>query len=164
MSKTLTRYGYPHGKRDLSETDRFWEKVNKGEGCWEWSAALSTDGGCGMFRLSGQRRTVKAHRLSWELHFGKIPDGQCVCHKCDNPKCVRPDHLFLGGYLENNRDMVSKGRHGMAIFKPQSVTKLRALYLRHHDRLTHRRVAKWFGVSKATISHILNARNWRQIP
>lgn len=105
-------------KRDFSKTldQRFWEKVSKSEGCWEWQGSVGT-GGYGKISLQQSRKIVLAHRVSWTLHFGDIPDGMLVCHRCDNPPCVRPDHLFLGDTKANADDMVRKGRHrsGMSL-------------------------------------------------
>lgn len=85
---------------------RFWAKVQKGEGCWEWTA--STERGYGV--LWYQRRREGAHRVSWLLSRGEIPPGMFVLHKCDNPPCVNPDHLFLGDNQANLRDAAAKGR------------------------------------------------------
>lgn len=101
---------------------RFWAKVNKQGAlhcvlktrCWEWTAA--TDGrGYGTFKVMNPRRQICAHRMSWELENGPIPRGDgyhgaCVLHRCDNPVCVRPAHLFLGTVGDNVRDMFAKGR------------------------------------------------------
>ncbi len=76
-------------------------------GCWEWKRRSHT---FGYGAVSFQGRNIPAHRAMWILHFGSIPDGLLVCHKCDNPPCVNPDHLFLGTSTDNNRDMLSKGR------------------------------------------------------
>jgi HNH endonuclease len=149
------------------ESERFWEKVVKLDGedsCWEWTAALLTSGGYGVINIKGV--AVRAHRWSYEESFGEIPKGMMVCHHCDNPKCVRPDHLFLGTAEDNNLDMWEKGRKG--VFTPEKVQRLRALYEKYKPRqkrakmgeLTHKRIADWFGVSKATISHLLTGRNW----
>lgn len=84
--------------------------INVYNGCWEWIAAL--DGkGYGVFRGRG------AHRVSYELHFGHIPDGLCACHHCDNPKCVNPHHLFIGTRSDNMQDMVLKGRFKAAMLR-----------------------------------------------
>lgn len=86
----------------------FWHKALVGDGCWEWQA--STYGiGYGQFHRDGVM--TPAHRMAWQLTHGSIPDGMVVCHRCDNPPCVRPDHLFLGTNKDNSRDMVAKGRH-----------------------------------------------------
>lgn len=88
--------------------ERFWAKVDKSGECWEW-LAHKTD--CGYGRISIGGEMLSAHRVSWSIHFGPIPPGLCVCHKCDNKLCVNPSHLFLGTITDNNRDKSAKGRH-----------------------------------------------------
>ena len=85
---------------------RFWGFVNKTEGCWLWVGANNER--YGLFSCFG--RVMKAHRASWHLFVGPIPPGLHVLHKCDNPLCVRPDHLFLGTHVDNMADMARKGR------------------------------------------------------
>ena len=87
--------------------DRFWAKIKWTPSCWVWVGAKNKKG-YGNFNVDG--KYVAAHRHSWKLEYGPIPVAKWVLHKCDNPSCVRPDHLFLGDVLVNNRDMWSKGR------------------------------------------------------
>jgi len=101
------------GRGHKNTAEDFWANVQKGDGCWLWTAYC--DGyGHGIFRWNG--KTTGAHRIAWELTFGAT--DLCVLHKCDNPPCVNPDHLFKGTKGDNNRDCVAKKRH-------------------HHSRKTH---------------------------
>lgn len=105
-----------HRRGPLQE--RFWRSVNKTATCWVWTRSVNT-WGYGQIRNEKGTYTT-AHRISWRLHRGEIPEGQAVLHTCDNTRCVRPDHLFLGSQADNMRDKVGKGRqakgerHGMS--------------------------------------------------
>jgi hypothetical protein len=90
---------------------RFWEKVDRRgpDQCWLWTAAL-TGNGYGVIRLDTHLPRVQAHRASWMLSNGPIPDGLWVLHRCDTPRCVNPAHLFLGTRADNVQDMIAKGR------------------------------------------------------
>lgn len=98
--------------------ERFWSKVDQSGDCWLW-AAYRNSRGYGMFMVSAgsplqntkSTRPHLAHRIAWQLTYGTIPNGLVVCHHCDNPPCVRPDHLFLGTQSDNMVDSARKGRH-----------------------------------------------------
>ncbi len=95
----------------MSLEGKFLSHVKKKNGCWKW---LSTKNCFGYGRLFSDNKEYKAHRVSWELKFGPIPNGLFVLHKCDNPECTNPDHLFLGTQRENMNDCLNKGRHSNA--------------------------------------------------
>lgn len=86
-------------------------KINQGTGCWEWQG-YKNNGGYGIIGVN--KETFRTHRLSWTLHRGPIPDGALVCHHCDNPCCVNPDHLFLGSQHDNVQDSIRKGKNNPA--------------------------------------------------
>jgi hypothetical protein len=95
-------------RRPLAE--RFWERVNKGNDCWVWVGNRLPKGYGRMCSGGKSGQVLLAHRVSWALHNGPIPTGKYICHTCDNPPCVNPNHLFLASHAENMADMVAKGR------------------------------------------------------
>jgi hypothetical protein len=97
-----------HWRRGIDPMPRWNRRVKKkGDGCWVWIGAKDRDG-YGQFRYLG--RQTKAHRFIWERLYGQVGPDLQVCHRCDNPSCVRPDHLFVGTATDNNRDKAAKGR------------------------------------------------------
>lgn len=127
-------------------------------GCWLWLGTVDTNG-YGHCSLRGRR--VSAHRLFFAQHKHPIPAGLCVCHTCDTPSCVNPDHLWLGTRGANNADMTRKGRHGRANARmtAKQVRVLRAIPQRL--RPEQKTLAAIFAVSRSTISEILGGKRWR---
>lgn len=149
-----------------SISERFWAKVDKSDECWVWTAAESGHDGYGGFDVNG--RWVRASRVSWELAHGPIQTGLHVLHKCDNPPCVRPDHLFLGTQLDNIRDRDQKGRqvaprgerngwHKLTADSVREIRRLCATGLRRRD------VANSFNVTKSTVGRIVQRKAWAHI-
>lgn len=143
----------------------FWSKVRQSDGCWEWTGALNGERGYGVGCFDG--KTKGAHRYSYELHNGPIPDGLFVCHRCDNRKCVNPDHLFLGTHQDNMDDMVAKGRD-VGMFKSgernpgakltaDDVQRLRELAATGVSRIE---LAADFGISLTQVGKILRGEKW----
>ena len=146
-----------------SVVERFWRFASKAgaEDCWEWQGA-GLASGYGMLRVGNRMKL--AHRVSWELANGPLPDGMCVCHHCDNPKCVNPAHLFAGTARDNSRDMVNKSRSAYGERHP--LHKLNSDIVR--EILTHPEIsASEFGrrleVTQARVSKIRRGKGWRHI-
>jgi hypothetical protein len=127
----------PVGKWRKPIAERFWPKVRKSDGCWVWTGTRSPEG---YGRLSSERGRppLYAHRVSWEIHYGPIPEGYGVHHHCDNRPCVRPKHLFCSPHADNMRDMMAKGR-GDGQFQPGYILAPRPRkYERYADAGQHR--------------------------
>lgn len=166
---------------------RFWSKVEKNDGCWIWLGARDS-AGYGVFQID--RRARKAHRVAYELTYGTIPTGLFVCHTCDNPQCVRPDHLWLGTNTENSHDRDRKGRNNPprgnahhfhkhpelipwrggdyqrgernthAILTEQQVIEIRQRY--RPRVVTAQLLAAEYGVSKRAIYHVVHHTTWKE--
>lgn len=156
--------GHSGGRRGLlSVEQRFWEKVSKTDGCWEWTGSLNNQG-YGQIRIDG--KSLLAHRVSWGMAFGPIPDGLLVLHRCDNPPCIRPDHLFLGTFADNSHDMIQKGRQVIRVGEDcvsasltyRDVATIRELA---STGLSSRKLAKQFGVSHTTILDIVRGNRYK---
>lgn len=147
-------------------TDRFWEKVAKGKDCWLWTGAHTAAGYGVMF--SGGRMEL-AHRLGWTIAHGTVPPRMYVLHRCDNPQCVRPDHLFLGTPRDNTLDMVAKGRHGTlrgerhqaAKITEAQAAEIKDRVLRKGERQVD--ICREMGLRQSMVSAIVNGRNWRHV-
>lgn len=138
----------------------FWEQVSP-EGCWEWLGARDQDG-YGQTRI-GMRR-VKAHRKAWEIIHGPVPDGLLVLHSCDNPPCVRPNHLFIGTHRDNQRDKWAKGR-GVKVRNGAKLTDAQAAEIRSRyatGTIRQRDLGEEFGIEQGTVSRIIRNKNYRE--
>jgi hypothetical protein len=145
----------------------FWRKVRKTCNCWVWMGAR-TNKNYGHMNHNGAH--VYAHRFSWELHKGAIPAGLVVCHKCDNRRCVKPDHLFLGTHQENNADMWAKGRGvGGKIKGTQhphaklTDDKVKIILAKYKEGATQLSIAYEFGVCQTNISRIVRGKGWPHV-
>lgn len=159
------------------DVKRFWKKVNIKDDslCWEWIAGRYPFG-YGMFWINGS--TVGAHRVSWEITYGEIPDGMLICHKCDNPCCVNPSHLFLGTYRDNTKDMITKGRGrdewryedylrgekcSWSKLTKEEVLEIRRSYIKGKRGHGIRILSKKYGVAMYTIYEVVNNITWKHI-
>jgi hypothetical protein len=139
--------------------NRFWSHVDRNGDCWLWLAGLNSYG-YGKFKQAG--RTLGAHRVSYELNVGPIPDGQSVLHRCDTPACVNPSHLFLGSHVDNMRDMAAKGRRDDRRGAKHPLVKLsedQAIAIRSDPRIG-RLVAAEFGIAESMVSRIRAGIRW----
>lgn len=134
----------------------------RSNGCWEWRLSRDKDG-YGKVQVFG--KYYKAHRVSWELNNGEIPPGLFVCHKCDNPSCVNPNHLFLGTNSENIKDSFLKGRsnqrganNGAAVLSEKQVIEIRSRY--ENERISQRELARQYGITQSAVSTIITGHNW----
>lgn len=140
----------------------FWSYVDKSGDCWEWTGGVDRYG-----RFWTGSHSALAHRVSWELANGPVPDGLCVLHSCDNPVCVNPDHLFVGTNADNTQDALQKGRlifprgehHGNSRLTEADVLAIREA-ARHASQA---QVAAQFGTHQGTISKIVNGKLWTHL-
>ncbi len=148
------------------DTSRFWSKVKKTETCWLWTGRL-----CGrgypIFDVYVKRsRHVRGHRFAWALSNGSSAGNLFVCHHCDNPACVRPDHLFLGTNDDNQADSVGKGRHVHGIrVKNHRLSNEKVVEIRRLAALGWKKseIAKVYGVQRTTIRDAVNGRSWQHV-
>lgn len=156
-------------KQPVMVTDWFWKRVQKTSDCWLWTGATkearrSQPLGYGVVVLSKvPYKRMYAHRMSWEIHYGSIPRGKQVLHKCDNPPCVNPTHLFLGTQLDNMRDCGTKNRkaighrNGRSLLTENQVRDIRMRLLRGESI---RSIGRIYGRGKSTIWSISAGINW----
>lgn len=148
--------------------DRLYKRLSNTsdkDACWIWTGARR-NGGYGNIRVNGKR--LPASRLSWILHNGEIPDGYQVCHKCDNPPCCNPLHLFLGTPRDNVHDMISKGRQatGKAVASHSRLTEDQVREIRRHIASGKglRHIGRMYGISCSSVIKIRDGITWKHLP
>lgn len=159
-------------KMTTLSVQKFWAKVDKSGDCWVWTGCRNEDG-YGSFN-SKALCVGRAHRASYVLTYGRIPDGLQVLHKCDNPPCVRPDHLFLGTNADNVADRIAKGRKTtpgkvyrgsesrLAKLTEKQVIAIRERYSK--EDVPQHQIAREMGVSQSLISMIITRHIWAHVP
>lgn len=168
-------------QRQGTVEERFWSKVERGPDCWNWRGTIR-ENGYGVFSLkTNKSRFTSAHRTAWLISGFEIPEGMCVLHRCDNRKCVRPDHLFLGTSADNNQDRARKGRsasgvnhpfnkrpetikrgslHPMAKWTEDDVLKILAL-LRSGENQSY--ISRTLGIPRGIVNQISRGKAWRHV-
>jgi len=158
---------------DIERITRFWNKIDikSSDLCWEWKA-YKNKAGYGRFAVGNKKTPQLSHRLAWIYHYNieEIPNNLCVLHKCDNPACCNPNHLFLGTQKENIKDMIDKNRfspghlpgekNGNSKLKPEQVIQIRNLFLTGE---TQRKIAKIFGISPYVAWAIKKRKIWKHL-
>ena len=136
--------------------ESFWAKVDRRDmdECWEWTACRNSFG-YGSCRVSG--KTVASHRIAWMLQNGEIADGLCVLHRCDNPPCCNPGHLFLGSRADNNHDCFAKGRNNPKLSK-NDIVEIKTKYF--DGKISQQEIADQYGVGRKYISKIVKGDRW----
>lgn len=151
----------------MRDQERFWDRVYRGEGaCQIWLGYVDR-AGYGVIRFNGKNHL--AHRASWIIEHGPIPDGAMVLHRCDNPSCVNPAHLFLGTQRNNMEDMVTKGRshkpigtrNASAVLTDDQVRDIRASYVPQYGSCVA--LARRYGVGRSTIWGIVKGNSWKHV-
>jgi len=176
--RRLKRHGDPRGKAwwsELTPEERFWTKTDrrtKNE-CWPWTGSRRGrkphQYGCvwdGTYRPNGSPNQIGAHRFAYELLIGPVPDGLEVCHHCDNPLCVNPDHLYAGTHSQNMQDIISRGRannrgdrNGRAKLSSEQIAEIRNRATGRYGEISQ--LAREYGVASGTMSKILKHQTWQ---
>jgi predicted XRE-type DNA-binding protein len=138
---------------------RFWKYVQKTDGCWLWTGALSRENGYGRFNYDN--KTLLAHRYSFELHKGHNPEGLFICHHCDTPACVNPEHLYAGTAQDNSDDMKNRNRYRknrINIKITQDIADtIRELYSLGESQ---KNLAKLYHITQSSVSKIIVGKTW----
>lgn len=184
MSDEWANYDYERER----QIHLFWARVRKGPDCWLWQGRLDGSTAYGSVPTGRRGSGMRAHRFSYILHFGPVPEGMEVCHRCDNPPCVRPDHLYAATHKQNVADMKAKGRfvggpnqpargrrHGTRTH-PESIKRgeqhpnarlteaaVHDIRTRHAAGESASSIGRAFGMSHTNVLHIIRGRSWRHV-
>lgn len=162
----------PNGNKRVTVSNRsiaesFWSKVVILDACWKWIGQTNGVGYGKIERGNNPKKIFLAHRVSWQIHFGDIPGKLHVLHKCDNPPCCNPSHLFLGTNSDNHRDKIIKGRQAKGDKFPHtilSITDVRLIRELYSNGITQQQLAKEYGLCQAgNISLIVNRKSWKHV-
>ena len=183
-NRYCSRRCYTTGRLQVTLEEKLWTGVVKSiepDGCWERTGPRGYREPSGYTNIYHDGKKEGAHRISYRLNVGPIGDDELACHTCDNPPCVRPDHLFKGDHLANNRDMAEKGRsakgerngrylhpestpRGEQVYgsklTPECVSEIRRL---HDEGVTQLQLAEMFQVRQSTISCIVLRKTWKHV-
>lgn len=155
----------PRSNKNEPLKARFFARAKKSRGCWQWAGTTDWKG-YGVIEIkkpgAARRHVLRAHRISFEIFNGVIPPGKFICHKCDNPPCVNPKHLFIGDRSDNMQDCFTKGRGRTGILRPRDIRYIRKEYPKKD--VTARRLAKKFGVGRKAIYDAAKRKTWRWLP
>lgn len=158
-------------RKRVDPVKRFWAKVDirSADECWEWQGPISSCG-YGNFsvggKLSPDYRQWPAHRYAWTITYGAVPAELNVCHKCDNRRCVNPNHLFLGTDVDNMNDKVAKGRQakgdssGLSKLLERDIATVIEMY---NGGMLQREIGENFGVSQAVVSSVIRGHTWKHV-
>ncbi len=154
---------------ECSDKCKILNRHKKVDGCWEWQGKINNSGyGCFSDVIDGKKTEIRAHRKSYEIFKGEIPESLCVCHKCDNPSCCNPEHLWIGTPKENTQDCIKKGRFLNAKKRADlsgkltegQVIEMRNLY---REGYSQRELQEKYKMSQSQVSGILTYRFWKQL-
>lgn len=140
---------------------RFFSKIEKTCDCWVWKGHIHKNNGYGGFKFEG--KCQGAHRVSWIIHNGAIPDRMFILHKCDNKICVNPNHLFIGTQKDNIEDKCKKGRHKYGVTTKLNKDQVMIIRKKFEQGTSAITLSKEFKINRRTVYKIINMERWREM-